>query len=631
MTARNTSRRWVGRILATGALTAAGLGLAAGVAAAEPHPVSRPVSLAAPAQLIDPDTAASVRDSWEARDRPDRMVIVRDYRIDLVTQGRLTRQIGHAGGPVTLADLDRALPASWLTVNGDTALLGATVVLVRGVELQLGGPDSELRTLQLAGGATPADAASVHTGGGRVAVTGITVTSADPATGQPLPATSAGRPALVASSGGRLDIVDATVSDLGAPPAPTAAAGRTDDGTAGVEFRTGGTGSIVRSTLARGSVGAQLSRSTGVHLEQVTVTGSAADGLVLSGDTGTTMSGISATGNGGNGVLVTGDASPRPVGDITTSGNGAYGVAVIGQDGLQVSGIATAADTAGGLRLARSTSVTVADFQATDQRIGVFTHVHSSGIVLDGVRTTGGSRGLVTEKSTRGLEARNSSFTGARVAGASIDGAGIALSGVQIRNAHSGVRVERAAHDVRLTDVNVTGGQDGLVTAPATTGLVVSGLTVEHVESDGVRTFSPGARITGTRITGGTTGIDVAAGATITNTTITGAEEGIHTRSPDPVHAAGIAVDTVELGVNIAPGSHFLLTDSTVHALESVRGQVDQLGTNDLSLPPLNLLGAVGVPLIVLAIVLEELHTARQRRMGTAPRRRRPPLPMGAS
>jgi hypothetical protein len=186
--------------------------------------------------------------------------------------------------------------------------------------------------------------------------------------------------------------------------------------------------------------------------------------------------------------------------------------------------------------------------------------------------------------------------------------------------------VERAAHDVRLTDVTVIGGHDGLVAAPATTGLVVAGLTVEDVESDGVRTSSLNARISGSRITGGTTGIDVAAGATITNTTIIGAEEGIHSRSPDPVRATGITVDTVELGVNSAPGSPFLLADSSVHALESVRGQVDQLGTNDLSQPPLNLLGAIGVPLIVLAIVLEELHSARQRRMGDAPRRQRPPL-----
>jgi hypothetical protein len=636
MSAATTSRRWIGRIIAAGVTTAVGVGLTAGTAAAADapaaaaasHAVSRPAAQPAPAQLIDPDTAASVRASWEARGRPHRMAIVRDYRIDLVTEGRVTRRFWHGGGPVSISDLDRALPAAWLTVTDGTAVLSATVVLVRNVQLELGGPGGQLRTLQLAGGATPADAASIHTGGGRMALTGITVTSVDPATGQPLPATAAGRPTLVASSGGRLDVVDATINDLGAPPTSTNSA---DDGIAAVEFRTGSTGSLVRTNVARGSVGVKLSRSQGVHLEELTVSEAAADGLVLAGDQGTTMSGIRANGNGGNGVLVTGDPSSRPVTGISTNANGVYGVAVVGQDGIQVNGVATVADGGGGLRLSRSTNITVTDFRATDQRIGLFTHIHSSGIVLDGVRTTGGSRGLDIEKSTTGVEARNSTFTGARVAGVAIGGGNIALNGVQVSDSRAGVRVERGAHDVRLTGLAVQGGRDGVIIATATTGLVVSDLVVEHVEADGVRTFSPGARVTGARITGGTTGIDVAAGATITNTTITAAEEGIHSRSPDLVYASGVTVNTMNLGVNSAPGSPFTLVDSSVHALESVRGDIDQQGVNDLSLPPLNLLGAIGVPLIVLAVVLEELHTARQRRLGVSTRRRRPPLPTGAT
>ncbi|MGH3588120.1 MAG: right-handed parallel beta-helix repeat-containing protein, partial [Pseudonocardia sp.] len=328
-------------------------------------------------------------------------------------------------------------------------------------------------------------------------------------------------------------------------------------------------------------------------------------------------------------VLVTGDSSDRPVSGITTSGNAAFGVAVVGQDGTQITGVVTETDEGGGLRLSRSTNVAVTDFTATNQRIGVFTHVGSTGIVLDGVHTTGGSRGLVVEKSTSALEAKNSSFAGARVAGAALNGKDIALTGVQVSDARSGVRVERGAHDVRLTDVAVTGGQDGVVTAPATTGVVMSGITVTGVEEDGVRTFSTDGRITGSRISGGTTGIDVAAGTTISNTEVLGAEEGIHSRSPEPVYAAGITVDTTELGVNAAPGSPFVLTDSRVHALESIRGEIDARGVNDLSLPPLNLLGAIGVPLIVLAVVLEEVHSARQRRLGKSPsRRRRPPLPV---
>jgi hypothetical protein len=639
MSAGTTSRRWVGRILAAGVTTALGVGLGAGAAVAAPatpaatpvaHAVSQPAP-ALPAQVIDPDTSASVRDSWEARGRPHRMVIVRDYRIDLVTDGRLTRQIGHAGGPVNITDLDRALPANWLTVTDGTATLSATVVLVRNVQLELGGPGSTLHTLQLAGGATPADAASIHTGGGRVAITGITVASVDPATGQPLPATAAGRPSLVASNGGRLDVVDATINDLGAPATGTPTAGGTDDGTAAVEFRTGSTGSVVRTSVARGAVGVGLSRSQGVHLEELTVSESAEDGLVLAGDRGTTMSGIRANGNGGNGVLVTGTASSRPVSGISTNANGAFGVAVVGQDGMQVSGVVTVADKAGGLRLSRSTNITVTDFSATDQRIGVFTHVHSSRIVLDGVHTMGGSRGLVTEKSTTGLEARNSTFAGARVAGVGIDGGDIALNGVQVSDSLAGVRVERGAHDVRLSGLTVQGGRDGIVTAPATTGLVISDLVVDNVESDGVRTFSPDARITRAQITGGTTGIDAAAGATITDTTITGAEEGIHSRSPDQVYASQVTVDTVDVGVDSAPGSPFVLVNSSVHALESVRGAVAQQGVNDLSLPPLNLLGAIGFPLILLAVVLEELHTARQRRLGKGTPRWRPTARTGVA
>src|SRR5438270_11930511 len=102
---------------------AGGLGLTAGTALAAPvshpapHAVTRTVApavqpsvrpAAVPTQVITPDTAASVRRAWEARGRPHRMVIVRDYRLDLAVDGRVTRQVGRAGGTVTIADLNRA-------------------------------------------------------------------------------------------------------------------------------------------------------------------------------------------------------------------------------------------------------------------------------------------------------------------------------------------------------------------------------------------------------------------------------------------------------------------------------------------------------------------------------------------
>ena len=93
-----------------------------------------------------------------------------------------------------------------------------------------------------------------------------------------------------------------------------------------------------------------------------------------------------------------------------------------------------------------------------------------------------------------------------------------------------------------------------------------------------MRTFSPDARITGARITGGTTGIDVAAGATITDTTITGAAGGDPLPLPRPVYASGSPSTRWTWASTARTGSPFMLVNSSVHALESVRGQVDHAG-----------------------------------------------------
>ncbi|MHA6629603.1 right-handed parallel beta-helix repeat-containing protein [Pseudonocardia sichuanensis] len=668
MTGRHRRRRDAGRLLAGCAVVGlAGLLLGTqalpGTAGAAPEPVAAPQAAAPtaaqqlpllaarPAQPPEPDpdgssgpsaaqraraeaaeraaerarkraeAAAKARRTWDSRGRPHRLVIVRDNRIEAVTDGELTRQV-HRQGTATLATLDRALPSSWLTVTDGTAVLGAAVVLTRGASLEIGGGD--IRTLVLQGGPTPQDAASLYTGGGEVALNAVTITSVDAASGQPLPPTVPGRPFLVVSEGGRLDAVDSTISDLGTP------SGGLDGGDPGVVFNRGSSGSLVRTTFQRNTTGLELSRSEGVHLEQVTVSDSAADGLVLSGDRGTTMSGIRAIGNGENGVMVTGESSDRPVSGIVTTGNGGYGVVVIGQTGMRLSGIATASDEAGGLRVNRSTDVHVTDFTATDQPTAVFTHVGSTGVVLDHLRVVGGRRGVVAEKSTHDLELRTSSIEGSRVAGVSIGGSEILVSDVEIADTRAGVRVERGASGVRLAGLTLTGGRDGIVATPGTHGVVIADLVANHVEADAIRSGSVGAEIIGGRITGGATGIDVAGGATIAGTSISGAREGIHSRAPELVRADGVTIDALELGIESAPGSPFLLTDSSVHALEALRGQIAQQGDNNLSLPPLNLLGAIGVPLILLAVVLEQVHSTRQRRVGVHGRRLPPAVPVGA-
>jgi hypothetical protein len=172
----------------------------------------------------------------------------------------------------------------------------------------------------------------------------------------------------------------------------------------------------------------------------------------------------------------------------------------------------------------------------------------------------------------------------------------------------------------------VANGRDGVVAKPDTAGIVISGLVADNLESDAIRTASAGIRIVGGQITGGATGIDAAAATTITGTTINAAEAGIRSSSPALVQATDVAIDTHDIGVNAAAGSPFLLADSQVHALESVRGEVDLAGVNDLSLPPLNVIGLIGIPLILLAVVLEEVHSFRQRRIRGGARRGAPTL-----
>ena len=65
-----------------------------------------------------------------------------------------------------------------------------------------------------------------------------------------------------------------------------------------------------------------------------------------------------------------------------------------------------------------------------------------------------------------------------------------------------------------------------------------------------------------------------------------------------------------------------------MHALQAVRGTMSTEGLgNDLSLPALNLLGAIGVPLVVLALILEAMHSLRQRRFGGVRKHLPPTLP----
>lgn len=561
--------------------------------------------------------AQFARTSWEDHGRVNQMIIVRPSNIDIVTDGQLTRRVPRPPGVLTLDALDRYVPSTWLSITNGTAQLSAAVVLTTRAAMDV----ADVRLLRLVGGATAAEAASIYTGGGRLALNDITVTSWDAAAQQAMPATP-GRPFIVVGSGGRLEAIDTTFSDLGTPPTGP------DTGRPGVLLTPGSGGSLVRTSFLRNSTGLTLAGSQDVLLGGVTIGGSAADGLILQGDRGTTMSGIRVERNGGNGVLLTGANSNRVVSGVTTTGNGAFGIDVVGQTGARISGIATSGDRMGGLRLSRSADVTVTDFSATDQPTGVFTHLNSRNIVLDQLRIAGGRRGLLVEKSTHGVELTATTIDGAAVTGVSIGGRDVELRDVTVTGSRTGVRIERGAHGVTAIGLTLSGGQDGVVATRDTTGVVLQNVVADGVENTAVRTVSSNARIIGGRLTGGATGIDAGSATTISGTVIDQANVGIRARSGELVRAHRVEVTAIAAGIDVAVGSPVLLSDSRVRALEAVRGEVSQRGINELSLPPLNLVGAIGIPLILLALGLDQVHAARQR--GGDSRRRLPPvLPAG--
>jgi hypothetical protein len=443
------------------------------------------------------------------------------------------------------------------------------------------------------------------------------VTTVDPATGRPL-AASAGRPFVLVSPAGRLETTDTTFSDLG-----TIETG--EDDRPGVQFNAGSSGALVRTVLARNSGPLQLRGTQGVQLQDVTVSESGGDGLLLDDDRGTTLGRIRAIRNRDDGVQVTGRHTDRPVTGVTTAENGRFGISASRVSGTRISGVRTSGDGSGGIELAQSSGVTVSDVTATDEPIGIFTHIGTTDTVLDQLAITGGRRGVAMEKTTARLILRASTIERTTVAGIAVGGSQTELRDVTLRDSHAAVRIERGADGLTATALSITGGQDGVVVGPGTARVVLRDFVLSAIENDAVRSFSPDARILGGTISGATTGLNLAAPTTVSGTTIILVDTGIRSRSPGLVQADDVHVDAVDVGIDAGQGNPFAVSGSTVHALESVRGTLTERGANDFSLPPLNLLGAIGIPLVVLALLLQHVDLARRRRTGEAGRRWTPP------
>ena len=544
---------------------------------------------------------------------------MRATSIDAISNGSLTKRTPRSGS-VTLQALGRIVPNSFLTIDGDTANLNAAVVLTPQTTLDISG----VKTLKLGGGDSPTEAAFLYTGSGRILVDGVTVTSANK-DGQPLAMSSQGRPYIVVSSRGRFEATDSTLSDLGVQPTGT------DKGDPGISYNTDSTGTLVRTQLLRNTTGAELSRSKNIKLEGVTATESWSDGLLLQGDIGTALTDIKAERNGGNGVMVTGESSDREIHNITTTGNHSYGVSVVGQNKAQVTNINATGDRAGGLSINRCTDCEVRDVTTADEPNGVFMHVNSTNVTVQNLQITGGRRGIVAEKTTKGATITDSTIDGARVAGIAVGGHDVTLDGVTVSDSRTGVRIERGAGNVIANGLKLSGG---------------AGRPRDH----------------GRHHRRGREGHDGRRGRERRRPQLLARRADhrwTHQRRPHRDRRRGCDHDHRHRREPVQRG-HPRPDLRARHGGQRHRGRGDrrderrrrharhadqlagarprggpgqpgpQAAGNDLSLPAINLLGAIGLPLIVLAVVLEVMHSIRQRRFGATNRHLPPTLPATA-
>jgi len=607
--------RGVRRVLALLAAGAVAAAVVIGLAGDAPPPSDGPGFV----DRHDEDQAASTADtpgpgvSYDELAAPPhvvpvKLVVVRAHSIDSVAAGVLVQRTYREGRALSAAGLASAVPQRWITLAGDVLRLNAALQLTSGTRFDAGG----VRTLEMAGGDAPQSAAFLAIGRGRLQLRGVTVTSIDPSSGRAVPPAAVGRPYLRVSDGGSLVMTDSTVVDLGTPAKPNL------PGQPAIMFGRGSTGELTRVAVDRASTGVVLAASQGVRLQQVTVSDATGDGIVLRGDRATALSGIRAERNGHNGVVVSGAPTGRPITGIATVGNRFYGVAVTDQNQTEIGHLTLSHDQAGGLEIDHVSDGNVHDVTVLDAPIGVYVHGNSTSPTLQGIAVSGARIGVLVEKTTAALHLSRSTIDRAHVAGIVYEGRDGVLAAVTVIDSATAVRVEPDSGAVTVDGLRVVGGVDGIVTSIGAPAVVVKDLWADGVGNDAVRNLAPGMLIDGGRIRGGHTGMDLRAATRVTGTQVDLAATGVSVAAGVPVVLGDVRIDAEAVGIAAEPGSAVQLDNSRVHGLEAIRGDVRQNGPNDLSLPPVSVLGAIGLPLILVAILLEFLYlylnTRRARR-----------------
>jgi len=531
---------------------------AGSAAASDPAPTTSPPGPPSPSRTLASDTSPGGSSTRSPGTRlaapgpaavPVRRLIIGANRVDVVLGGRRVSSVAVPPGPVEIGWLAGRVPAEWTSTDGATVRLTAELSLGRGAVLDVG---PRVTRLELAGGATPVAAISVH--GGTLRLTGTTVASVDPGTGGPVPAGAPGRPWLSAGAGSQVEVRDSRVTGLGT--------GASGPRSAGLFFGSGATGSVLRSTFADNGIGLVLAGSQAVSLDTVTVIGSALDGLRLGGDTATALRAVTSTDNGRDGI------------------------SILGGEGRRLAGLHTARNGRAGVRASQPRDLTLTGLRSADDR--------ETGLVLAGCQSCVVGHAVIS---------------GGR-AGVQVGGRSATLTEVRVSGARVGVRLQGQATDTLLDRVTVSGGQDGVVATAGTRGLTVLGSTVTGVRGTAFSLASSELIVQGATVRDASVAALLRGDGRLADLRISGVARGLRVGARGRINAEEIDVAAGRTGIEVDRGGSLRLASSRVRAAQALVGQVDREGDNSIAVPRFPWFGLAGLMAVLLALGLETVHRA---------------------
>ncbi|WP_291052512.1 right-handed parallel beta-helix repeat-containing protein [Herbiconiux sp.] len=376
---------------------------------------ARPASTLAPYPVDDDELHQS--ELVQAND--DRWALLaRGGALDAGTAGTVV-VLAAKPGAYTLADLVSL--GAVTRVDDRTLLLGKTVFVARGAELDLDGAGVTLRMASGAGGFAP-----LVVWGGVLHVTGaegapITLTSWDEAAGAADTDLSDGR-AYIRVHEGTVATDHADFADLGF------FSGRTGGFALTGSSVVSATGTIAHSTFSGLHIGVYLAAAQDVAVSDSTIRNAGRQGLEIGGGTvGTSITGSTVIGSGSSGVNVRQGAGEVSIEGSTLTRNSAYGLRFDGSPradgensagypvenswGLSVKDCILSANASGGAWVSTVGSVVFAGNEISQKTVGLYLRDSQSEVIGNTIAVDPGD-GIVFEGPHTSARAEGNTLTG---------------------------------------------------------------------------------------------------------------------------------------------------------------------------------------------------------------------------